>query len=97
MQPSDLKAMFANVPSSEYRQFERVPGKLSHRRDLHAFMLLDSLVPGTGSIVEAATDDDLYLNVDICQLATSGITKAQVVELVRCGVNFSEKCLSMSI
>lgn len=69
----------------EFLNFENVENKLSERPDLHAFILLDRLVPGRTDMVSAAEHDEIYLDVNIESLAEA-ITKEQVLELVRCGV-----------
>lgn len=76
--------------------FEAVWVKLSKRRDLHVFMLLDKLVPGDGWMVTSATHDQIWLDIDMNKLAAV-ITEPEIVELVRCGVIISEDSLSMFI
>jgi len=73
--------------TDEPHKFERVVVKLSKRPDLHAFMLIDKILPGDFDIIGAAEHDEIYLQVDIDQLATL-ITKDQVLELIRCGISY---------
>ena len=43
----------------EYAEFERVENKRSQRRDLHAFLLLDEIVPGDTDMVSFEQIRDL--------------------------------------
>ena len=70
-----------------YLEFAKVEKRLSNRPDLHAFLLLDRLVPGTRDIVSAAEHDEFYLEVDPEELAADP-TDSDVLELVRCGVRY---------
>ena len=80
----------------EFLKFDRVENKLSNRPDLHAFLLLDKLVPGTNDIVSNAQHDEIWLGVDLEDLAKV-ITPEQVVELIRCGVRVSDDSLAMFV
>lgn len=82
----------------EYGEFERVQDKLSSRPDLHAFILLNELCPDGRDIVSAAEHDEIYLDVDMDELATV-ITEDQVCDLVRCGVRYDGglDCLAMFV
>lgn len=93
----DLKATFESFQDSP-RDFAYVKNKKSNRTDLHAFMLLDSLVPGTRDMVTGAEHDEIFLNVDLDNLAEK-ITEDQVLDLVRCGVMYNDEfeCLSMFV
>lgn len=51
----NLKTEFAkHADCAEYLKFDRVEPKLSRRPDLHAFLLLDRLVPGIRDIIGCA-------------------------------------------
>jgi len=69
----------------EFLKFERVENKTSQRADIHAFMLLDKLVPGDREIVSDAQHDQISLETDLDKLAAAA-TEDQIVELMRCGV-----------
>lgn len=71
---------------AEFCKPDRLIMPLTKRRDLHAFLVIDEIVPGKGKIVDGAEHDQIWLSVTIDQLAAAGITESQVVELVRCGV-----------
>lgn len=71
----------------EHLKFARVQNKRSNRPDLHAFMLLDELVPGDSDMIAAAEHDQIFLSVeagDIVRVAS----EEQIEELVRCGVRY---------
>ncbi len=74
----------------EYIEFERVKNKLSSRKDIHAPILLNQLVPGTRDMVSAAEHDEFYLDVDVEELAKVA-TEKQIVELIRCGVRYDSE------
>lgn len=78
-----------NKFDSEFLKFELVQKKLSNRADLHAFMLLDSMFPGTNDMVDGASHDEIYLCVPVDDLL-SRATEDQIVELVRCGVRYDD-------
>lgn len=78
--------------------FDSVINKSSKRSDLHAFILLDKLIPIKQDIISAAEHDVVYLGVDIEELAKV-ITEEQIVELVACGVSYDSSidCLYMFV
>jgi len=93
----DIEDRFEKISanSHEYLRFELVENKRSLRRDMHAFLLLEELVPGEGrGIVAAAEHDQIWLDIDLDGLATV-ITDDQILELIRCGVFIDEGSLSM--
>ncbi len=73
--------------SSEYFEFERVEPKLHRRRDIHAFLLLDSLQPADRDIVAGADHDEIYLGTKVDEIAPK-LTSDIVRDLVRCGVRY---------
>lgn len=93
----DIKAAF-KYDDKESLKFERIPKqtRLSNRPDLHAFLLLDKLVPGETDMVSNATHDEIFLEVSPEDLAKV-VSEEQVVELIRCGVHYSSEydCLVM--
>ncbi len=80
----------------EYLKFDRITSLRSKRPDLHAFMLLDELVPGDSDIVSGAHHDEIYLQTDCDKLAAAA-SEDQITELIRCGVSYNSDydCLSM--
>lgn len=72
-----------------YIKFERIENKLSGRPDLHAFLLLDKLMPGTRDMVSAAEHDEIYLDVD-CEKLAEVASEHDILALTRCGVRYEE-------
>ena len=89
----DLEATFDKF-EDEYIQFERIENKLHARPDIHAFILLDKLVPGDRDMVCAAEHDEIYLDVDTDALALVA-TEDDILQLVRCGVRLDDDSLAM--
>lgn len=73
------------ICDEEAGKFDRVEDKRSSRPDIHAFILLNELVPDEKPIVTAATHDQFYIGVDMDKLVQV-INRKHIVELVRCGV-----------
>lgn len=69
----------------EFLKFDRVKEKLSQCPDLHAFIMLDKLVPGKADIVASAEHDEIYLSIEPGELLKVA-TKDQLLDLHRCGV-----------
>jgi hypothetical protein len=89
MTVEEMKALFEKH-DKEYIEFDRVKVKRSSRPDLHAFLLLDELIPDKGvDMVAGAEHDEVYLAPELEEVA-GAITEEQVVELVRCGVRLGE-------
>ena len=74
--------------------FSAIENKLSQRRDLHAMLLLDSLLPSETDIIGSSRHDEFWFSVEPAELAAV-ITKDQIVELLACGVMISGDGLSM--
>jgi len=74
--------------------------KFSKRRDLNAFLLLESILPGTKDydMVISAEHDQIWLDINLEKLAKK-ITREQIVELICCGVFIDEdiKMLSLNV
>jgi hypothetical protein len=96
MKLEKLAAYFKKYRDGEYIKFERVENKLSNRPDLHAFLLLDKLVPGKSDMVSAAEHDEIWLDVEPSALAEV-VTEAQILELVRCGVRYDSEVESLAL
>jgi len=82
--------------NSECIKFDLVQKKLSSRPDIHAFLLLDSMFPGTSDIIDGASHDEIYLSVPVDDLLMRA-TEDQVVELIRCGVRYDSFTDSLAI
>ncbi len=91
MNITQLKELFKKY-GTEHNKFDRVENKYSKRPDLHAFILIDKILANSEEqydIISGATHDEIYLNADVEELARL-ITEEQVIELIRCGVRFTE-------
>jgi hypothetical protein len=85
----DMAALFEKYEDSEWDNFKLIENKFSTRRDLHAFILLDKLVPGKCNIISASEHDQYWLETDVKQLAKVA-TEENIRDLVRCGVCYDE-------
>ena len=89
----ELYALFEKH-SDEYLKFERIVAPLSRRPDLHAFILLDRLVPGKTDMISGARHDEIFLDVELDDLAVVA-TEENIIDLIRCGIRESEESLAM--
>jgi hypothetical protein len=71
----------------EYLEFDKIKNKLSNRYDVHAFIMLDKLVPGTQDMISASEHDEYYLSIDIEELGRVA-TEEQIRDLIRCCVRY---------
>lgn len=92
---SDLRERWESIgkDGEEYLEFGRVEKKRSSRPDLHAFLMLDELFPSHRDMVCAASHDEIYLDIEESQ--ASSLTDEQILELIRCGVRFSNGSVCM--
>jgi len=87
MTSEEIEALFEKH-DEEYLEFDRVAEKKSKRADLHAFLLLDKILPeSTHDIVSGATHDEIWLDCEDEQLEAC-LTEELIIELVRCGVRY---------
>ncbi len=89
----EIEKLFEKHDDSEYLNFKRVENKLSLRRDLHAFIMLDRLFPGIVDIVSSSEHDIIWLDVSSEDIVT--LSEDQIIELIRCGVRFDEESLTI--
>lgn len=86
----------------EFLKFERIENPLSVRPDLHAFLLLDQIVPpvsnhsgeGYPDMVCSAAHDEIWLTTDTDALAELA-SEEQIIDLIRCGVRYDDKIDSL--
>ncbi len=76
---------FWEANHDEFLEFERVENKRSKRPDLHAFLLLDEIVPGNRDLVSSAEHDEIWLDVRLEPLLEAA-TLQQLIDLHRCGI-----------
>jgi hypothetical protein len=93
----NLKEIFEKF-DDEYGKFDKVENKKNSHPDLHAFILLDKLVPAEkeSDIISASENDEFFIDVDIEKLEQVA-TEENILELVRCGVIYDKEfdCLLM--
>jgi hypothetical protein len=75
--------------NDDFLKFELVENPRSKRPDLHAFLLLEELVPGDKDILDAAEHDEVWLSIELSELEGK-ITEEQLLELIRCGIRCDE-------
>jgi|ERR1700739_1652136 len=96
-EPINFEAAFEKH-GGEFLKFERIPveRRFSNRPDLHAFILLDKLIPGTNDMVSYSAHDEFFLDIKLDDLEKV-ITEEQVIDLIRCGVRRSSEydCLAL--
>jgi hypothetical protein len=92
---ASLKEMFAECEDA-FLEFDEVKSRLSDRADLHAFIMLDRLQPGSQDMITASEHDEFWLSID-CDKLAEVVTPEQVRDLTRCGIRYSEEqnCLCM--
>lgn len=83
-----LEATFEKY-EDDFLQWCHVKNRLHNRPDLHAFLLLDQLLPGEHDMVDWASHDEIGVHVTPEALAASA-TEEQVRDLVRCGVRLDD-------
>ena len=95
MSVEQLSATFDKY-EDEYIQFQNVVNKRSRRPDMHAFIVLDELLPGDGKgdLISAAEHDQFFLDIEPEALARVA-TEEIILDLVRCGVSFDEESESL--
>jgi hypothetical protein len=84
-----------DLVDDHYGKFEDVENKFSLRNDLHAFILLDKVIPKEGKLISAAEHDEYYLDYEDEDLEM--LTDANILDLVRCSVRYSDEfdCLAV--
>jgi len=80
----------------EFLKFDRVRDRYSNRTDLHAFILLDKLIPSDYDIISGAEHDEIYLGIDIEELAKV-ISEDDILTLIRCGCRLDSEGISMYV
>lgn len=96
----DLETAFEKY-SDEYLKFSLidVDKRMSVRPDIHAFLLLDKILPPTekaGRMVSFAAYDNISLDVD-CDELTKVATEENIRDLTRCGVRYEDDSLQMFV
>ena len=97
MTVDEMIAAFEAAGDRTFTEIFQCDGRFGTKRnDLHAFMLLESILPGAPNssgyvmdMVAAAEHDEIYLDINLERLAEV-VTLEQVEELESCGVHFDE-------
>jgi hypothetical protein len=78
--------------------FKEIANKKSQRADLHAFLLLDQIMPQKDGpdLICSATHDQIFLDFDLRKLGEV-ITQEQLEELSACGVFVQDDALSLFV
>lgn len=82
-----LLQLFKDYHEQDKLSFTNISNKLSDNKHLHAFLLLQSLVPSKRNIIAKADCDTVYLDF-VAEDLLGVITDAQIEELAACGVNY---------
>jgi|SRR6185295_9873399 len=96
--PSDTKGLQVNIEKmkelwnhhedEEFLNFAGVANKKSKRADLHAFLLLNEIVPGKEDIISAAEHDEFFSQHRSLRTCRSRHRSAnRGVDSLRCSVN----------
>ena len=80
---------FVRVLNEEDYEFDDIETKLSNKKDLHAFLVIDAYTPDERSIISGEAHDEIYIAVDVEFLALN-ITLKEARELSACGVMVDE-------
>ncbi len=92
--PSVVLEVFKKY-KNEAHKFDLVENKKSLRPDLHILLKIDEWFPDTEQIIGAIIKRNVCINLQVEQIET--LTEDQVIELIRCGVNYhgTYECLTI--
>ncbi len=96
----DLESAFEKY-SGEYLKFSLIDAdkRLSPRPDIHAFLLLDKILPPSHKGIEMvlfASPNSIALAVDCGDFAEVA-TEENIRDLVRCGIRYEDNSLQMFV
>lgn len=80
-------------------RWEAITPKHSQRKDIHAFVTLDKLIPAdSGDLIAWAGHDEISLEPSLEEIAPL-LTEDIILDLLACGVRFEvgEDCMKMFI
>ena len=91
MKLKEFKEIFNDDNSDEFLEFEHIERPYSRFQDVHAFILLEVLLPRTikGDMITASEHDQIYLAPDVKKIVKN-MTREQAIDLRRCGVLYDE-------
>lgn len=99
MTKTELIEIFRNEDyDHEYHSFSKrnMSQFPTRRSDLYVFCLIDYLIPSSYDMVSAAKHDEIFLGVDLDELAAVA-TKENIIDLIRCGIRCDSGCLTMFV
>ncbi len=85
MTVAELKILWNKYVGEEFCKFENIEERLSTRRDMHAMIILDKVLPGNNNMIAASGHDEVWLCI-ACEDLAEVITEEDILNLVRCGV-----------
>lgn len=88
MDKKRLLQLFKHYHEQDKLSFINVSDKLSDNKHLHAFFLLQSLVPSKRNIIAKADYDTVYLDF-VAEDLLDMITDVQIEEFAACGFNYN--------
>ena len=86
-QTASLWERWQDLYNQERNNLHKVKLNRSPRKDLHAFLLLDSLFPSDEPIVAYVEEDRMILNVSVEDVQS--LSDENMLELLRCGVFYA--------
>jgi len=86
---------FATHGGATFLKFSDVEHKRTGRPDLHAFLVLDELFPGTIDLICTAGYDKIWLDIDDDLIES--MDDKTIVELSRCGVFYDSDIGSLAM
>lgn len=92
MNKKEFKQIFDdNDMDGEFLEFERIKQPYSKLRDVHAFILIEVIMPRLrGDMITASEHDQIYLAPAGDKLIKK-MTREQAIDLRRCGVFYDEE------
>lgn len=88
---TNASSAFWDRHEDEHCKFERLSPKnrgLAHSPDLIAMLILDRHFPSQCDMVCAAEHDAYYLKVHPNELFYGGVPEEDILDLMRCGLNY---------
>jgi hypothetical protein len=89
MTENQVQELFAKHEAEDSLRFSDVTRPRARRPDLHALLLLDSLFPGEGNLIDDAEFDKVYFYWNMELFCQKG-TEEDIKELVACGMSLNE-------
>ena len=91
----DISATFEKH-EDEFLKYDRIESPRHASPDLCAFLVLHDIVGGSRDMVSSAEHDEIWLDVDISELAEKA-TESDIITLIRCGVRLDEEVSALAM